>query len=216
VSVDGFVKDVTNFPTSSIQLIQVPGVIDPAPAVNPATGEPLSNTSGKVATFSEQTYTNALSAVVHGVELTWQQELGYGFGFQINGTIVKSNANFNPYSTTTNQFALPGVGNSANFIGFYQAHGLQARLAVQWQGTTLLALGQEQGGGAFGNEPVNQAPTTEVDFSTQYDFTNYLQGYVEALNLSDSIYHTYGRFSNQTLNLVNYGRSFTFGIRMTF
>ena len=108
------------------------------------------------------------------------------------------------------------VGSSANFIGYYQAHGLQARIAVQWQGTQLLGLGQEQGGGAFGNEPVNLAASTEVDFSTQYQFTTNLAGYFEALNLSDAVYHSYGRFSNQTLNLVNYGRSFTVGFRAKF
>ena len=115
-----------------------------------------------------------------------------------------------------NQFALTGVGNSANFIGFYQAHGLQARLAVQWQGSQLLTLGQEQSGGAFGNEPVYQQARTEVDFSTQYQFTSWLAGYFEALNLTDDVYHTYGRFTNQTLNLVDYGRSYTFGVRLKF
>jgi len=215
VSVNPFLKDVKNFPTSNIQFI-TPGIIDPAPAINPVTGQGLSNTAGKPLVFAEQTFTNALSATVHGVEATWQQEIGWGFGFQINGTYVKSNANFNPYSLTTNQFALPGVGNSANFIGYYQAHGLQARLAVQWQGNQLLGLGQEQGSGAFGNEPVNLAASTEVDFSTQYDFTSHFQGYFEALNLTDATYHTYGRFSNQTSNIVNYGRSFTVGIRAKF
>lgn len=215
VSVDGFIKDVSNFPTTTVQPL-VPGVIDPAPPTNPVTGEPLSNTSGQPAVFANSTFTNAESATVHGVEATWQQELGWGFGYQINGTYAHTNQNFNPYSLTSNQFALPGVGNSANFIGYYQAHGLQARIAVQWQGTQLLGLGQEQSGGAFGAEPVYLQSSTEVDFSTQYDFTNHLQGYFEALNLTDAVYHSYGRFSNQTLNLVNYGRSFTVGFRAKF
>lgn len=213
VSVDGFLKRVTNFPTSSVQDVTVPGVTDPAPPTNPATGVPLSNTSGKPAVFAELTYTNAASATVHGVEVIWQQMLVYGFGYQVNGTYAHSNANFNPYNLTTNQFALPGVGNSANLIGFYQARGLQARLAVQWQGTQLLTLGQEQSGGAFGSEPVYLASSTELDYSMQYDFNSHLQGYFEALNLTDSVYHTYGRFPNQTLNLIDYGRSFTIGVR---
>jgi outer membrane receptor protein involved in Fe transport len=191
-------------------------IIDPAPAINPVTLETLSNTSGKDLVFSETTFTNALSADVHGVEFTLQQMLGWGFGLQINGTYVHTNKNFDSESLTSNQFALPGVGNSANFIGFYDAHGLQARLTVQWQGTVLQTLGQEQSGGAFGAEPVYQAATTEVDFSTQYEFTSHLSGYFEALNLNDSTYHTYGRFSNQTLNLANYGRSFTVGFRAKF
>src|SRR5579875_2663394 len=216
VSVDGFYKKVTNFPTSSVTLISVPGVTDPAPPTNPQNGLPLSNTSGQTAVFSETTYTNALSANVTGVEAAWQQMLVWGFGFQINGTYVHTNKNFNSASLTSNQFALTGVGNSANFIGFYQAHGLQARLAVQWQGRQLLTLGQEQSGGAFGAEPVYLRAFTQMDFSTQYDFTSHVSGYFEALNLLDDIYHSYGRFGNQTLNIINYGRTITFGVRAKF
>jgi len=216
VTVNGFLKKVTNFPTSSVKDVTLPGIIDPAPATNPVTGGPLSNTAGQPLVFAESTFTNALSATVHGVEVIWQQMLGYGFGFQLNGTYVHSNANFNDYSTTSNQFALTGIGNSANVIAFYQAHGLQARLAVQWQGTQLLLLGQEQGGAAFGNEPVYQAPITEVDWSTQYDFTDHLNGYFEALNLTNAIQHTYGRFSDQTLNLIETGREFQMGVRLKF
>jgi TonB-dependent receptor len=215
LSADLFYKHVTNFPTSSVKPLNS-GITDPAPAVNPVTGLPLSSTSGQPAVFSETTFTNALTANVHGVEATWQQELPLGFGFQINGTYVHTDKNFNNYLTVANQFALTGVGNSANFIGFYQAHGLQARIAVQWQGSQLLTLGQEQSGGAFGNEPVYQQARTEVDFSTQYQFTDWLSGYFEALNLTDDVYHTYGRFSNQTLNLVDYGRSYTLGVRLKF
>jgi iron complex outermembrane receptor protein len=150
------------------------------------------------------------------VEFTVQQMIGWGFGAQVNATYVHTNKNFNDDALVTNQFALTGVGNSANFVGFYDAHGLQARLAVQWQGAYLLTLGQEQSGGAFGAEPVYLAPATEVDFSTRYQFTSHLQGYFEALNLTDNVSHSYGRFSNQTLNLVEYGRTFTVGVKASF
>ena len=112
---------------------------------------------------------------------------------------------------------MPGVGNSANLIAFYQAHGLQARLAVQWQGKQLLQLGQSQPNGLFGsNEPVYLESSTEVDFSTTYDITKYLSAYFEALNLTDAEYHTVGRYDNQLLDVVDYGRSYTFGVRAKF
>ncbi|MGH8298720.1 MAG: TonB-dependent receptor [Steroidobacteraceae bacterium] len=215
VSVDGFVKRVSNFPTSSVTPLKT-AILDPAPCTDPENGNALSASCGKDMTFADSTYTNAASATVDGVAATWQQMLPLGFGFQVNGTIVHTNANFNPYDTTSNQFALPGIGDSANLITFYQAHGFQARLAVQWQGNQLLFLGQEQSGGAFGAEPVNLAASTEVDYSMQYAFTHYLQGYFEALNLNDSEYHTYGRFEDQTLNVVEYGRSFEMGVRLKF
>jgi len=215
LSLDGFVKRVSNFPTSSVQPLTT-SIEDPAPCTDPENGNALSQSCGKDLTFAESTYTNAAAATVDGVALTWQQMLPLGFGFQINGTIVHTNANFNPYSTTSNQFALPGIGDSANLIAFYQQHGFQARLAVQWQGNQLLFLGQEQSGGAFGAEPVNLMHSTEVDYSMNYAFTTYLQGYFEALNLNNSEYHTYGRFEDQTLNVVEYGRSFEMGARLKF
>jgi iron complex outermembrane recepter protein len=199
LSVDGFFKHVTQFPVSSVQNISVPGV------VLPGTTTP--------AVFAETTYVNGLSANVTGVEATLQQMLPLGFGFQINGTYVHSNANFNSYSTTSNQFALPGVGNSANLIAFYQQYGFQARLALQWQAKQLLQLGQEQNGGAFGNEPTYLDSQTELDFSTSYEVTSHVSVFFEAFNLTDNIYKTVGRFSNQTLDVVDYGRSFTVGVR---
>jgi len=150
---------------------------------------------------------------VTGLEIAWQKMLWGGFGYLINGTYVHSNANFNNYSTVSNQFALPGIGNSANLVAFYQANGFQARVAVNWQAKQLANLGQEQGGGAFGAEPVYLQPFTEVDFSTSYEVGKHVSLFFEALNLADSVYHTSGRFNNQTLNLTDYGRSFTFGVR---
>jgi len=217
VSVDAFVKDVKNFPTSSIQDVTV-NITDPAPCSYSSGGTVVFTDAncGKPMVFPQTTYTNAGKATVHGVEVIWQQMLPLGFGYQVNGTYVHSNANFNNHSLTSNQFALPGVGNSANLIAFYQRQGFQARLAVQWQASQLLLLGQEQGGAAFGNEPVYLASNTEVDFSTQYAIDQHLSVYAEAMNLTDSIYHTYGRFTNQTLNLVDYGRSYTVGVRAKF
>ncbi len=87
---------------------------------------------------------------------------------------------------------------------------------MQWQGEQLLQLGQEQSGGAFGNEPVYLESGTEVDFSTSYDVDSHVGVFLEALNLTDQVYHTRGRFSNQTLNLVDYGRSYTLGVRVKF
>jgi TonB-dependent receptor len=202
VSVDGFFKHVTQFPVSTVQNITVPGVINTAGAH-----------IGQPAVFAESTVVNGLAANVTGVEVIWQQMLPLGFGYQINGTYVHSNANFNSYSTVTNQFILPGIGNSANLIAFYQNHGFQARLAVQFQAKQLLQAGQEQNSGAFGNEPTYLQANTEVDFTSSYDVNDHLSVFFEAINLNDNIYHTMGRFDNQTLNVVDYGRSFTFGVR---
>ncbi|EQD53276.1 hypothetical protein B2A_06279, partial [mine drainage metagenome] len=82
---------------------------------------------GKPMVFSETTYTNKLSTDVTGVAATWQQLLPYGFGVMINGTWMHTNSNFNNYDLNANQFALPGVGSSANGTLFYQHGKWQAR-----------------------------------------------------------------------------------------
>jgi len=63
------------------------------------------------------------------------------------------------------------------------------------------------------NEPTYLKANTELDFSTQYDITSHFNVFFEAINLTDNVYHTRGRFDNQTLNVVDYGRSFTLGVR---
>ena len=152
--------------------------------------------------FQETTYTNALGADVHGVEFTVQQMLGWGFGLEVNGTYVATNKNFQSSSLTSNQFALPGVGNSANFIGFYDAHGLQARLTVQWQDSQLASLGQEQSGRCLRRRTGVPGSLDGSGLQHSVSVHEHLSAYFEALNLTDDVYHTYGRFTNQTLNLV--------------
>jgi len=208
LSVDAFLKHITQFPIQGTTYVTLP-INDPSP---------LSNNFGKPMVFADSTNVNGESANVTGLEATWQQMLAYGFGFQINGTYVHTNKPYDPYNieVNTTQFALPGIGNSANLIAFYQNHGLQARLAVQWQGRYFLGFGQEQNSGAFGTEPTFVQSETEVDFSTQYAINSHLDAFFEALNLTDAQYHTTGRFQNQLLNWVDYGRTFTMGVRAKF
>ena len=44
-------------------------------------------------------------------------------------------------------------------------------------------------------------------------YRQHISVFFEAINLTDNVYHTRGRYDNQTLNVVDYGRSFTFGVR---
>jgi TonB-dependent receptor len=206
VSLDGFLKHVTQFPIQGTVNQTFPNIIDPSP---------YSHTYGQPVTYSITTFLNGQSANVDGLEFTWQQMLPLGFGFQVNGTYVHTNKPFDPNNIeqNTTQFALPGIGNSANFIAFYQNYGFQARLAVQWQGRQFLQFGQEQNNSQFGSEPTFLEASTEVDFSSSYDINDHLSAFFEALNLTDAEYHTTGRWSNQLLNVVDYGRSFTIGVR---
>jgi iron complex outermembrane receptor protein len=198
LSADGFFKHVTQFPFEETVPTTFPGVIDP--------------TTGQLASFAESTFVNGPSANVEGVEVTWQHMLPLDFGFMVNGTVVHTNKPYNRYDLTT-EFALPGLANSANLVAFYQAHGFQARVAVNWQADQFTGFGQEQNGSAFGTEPTFLAAHTEVDFSTSYDIGNHVSVFFEALNLTDAQLVTHGRFNNQILNVIDTGRIFTIGVR---
>ncbi|HEV2440884.1 MAG TPA: TonB-dependent receptor, partial [Steroidobacteraceae bacterium] len=198
VSVDAFFKHVTQFPVNETIETTINNVTDP--------------TTGKPALWADTTYVNGPKADIRGIEVGWQQMLPLGFGFQINGTLVATNSPYNRYALTQ-QFAVPGLSNEANFVGFYQRNGFQARVAVNWRGTELLQFGQTNAGGTFGTEPTFVDASTEVDFSTSYDINSHVSVFFEGLNLNNSIYRTHGRFDNQQLDVVEYGPSLTLGVR---
>ena len=198
LSLDTFFKHVSQFPEQQTVNTTLPGVIDP--------------TTGQTAQWAETTFVNSPTANVYGAELGWQKMLVYGFGYQVNGTLVRTNEPYNRYNLGP-QFFLPGLANSVNFVGFYQNRGFQARVAVNWTATQLIATAQEQSGGAFGNEPVFTRPFTEVDFSTQYEINDHVSVFLKALNLTDAEVVEHGRFDNQLLNVQEIGRTFTMGVR---
>ena len=201
-AVDGYFKHVSQFPElETFNNVHINGVVDPS--------------TGSLANFTETDYVNGPSADVDGVTFTWQQMLPLGFGYAVNANVIHTNKSFDPYKYT-NQFALPGVGDSVNFQGFYQRHGFEARVALNWQATQFLQFGQQQNNSATGTEPTFLEGTTEVDFSSSYDINKYVSVFFEALNLNNAQYVTHGRFRNQILDIIDYGRTFTMGVRGSF
>src|SRR5205085_10180336 len=70
LSLDTFFKHVSQFPEQQTVNVNINDVQDP--------------TTGKTAVWAKTTFVNAPSANVYGVEIAWQQMLGYGFGYQVN------------------------------------------------------------------------------------------------------------------------------------
>jgi TonB-dependent receptor len=200
MSIDGFDKNVDNFLNNQALPRTFAGVIDPT------TGAPVA--------YTLSTTANGPSAKVDGVELAWQNVFeDSGFGFQANATIVQTNTPYNPHDlSAVTPFAVTGLANSANLVGFYDKDGFQARVAVNWRAGYLDHFGQIQGGSIFGTEPTFVNSTTQVDFSTSYDLTEQLNIYFEALNLNDATYSTHGRFQEQVLDANDYGRTFRIGV----
>jgi iron complex outermembrane recepter protein len=201
IAVEGYFKRISQFAQLETFDTTINGVSDP--------------TTGKLAEFSETTFENGPSANVHGVEITWQQMLPLNFGYTVNGNVIGTNKPYDPY-IYTNQFALPGVGDSVNVIGFYEAHGFQARVSFNWQATEFLFFGQTQNNSQTGTEPTFLEASKTVDFTTSYDINRNVNVFFEALNLTDAQYVTRGRFENQILDIIDYGRTFTLGARLNF
>jgi iron complex outermembrane receptor protein len=198
VSADAFVKEVTNFVVGGTISQPVNGVTLP---------------SGAPALFSITSQVNGPSAEVRGIELAWQYTIGdTGFGFQTNATFVSTNKPYNPNDLSVSGFAVTGLANSYNFIPFYDKYGFQARVAINHQASFLNNFGQIQNGSQFGTEPTFVNATTYVDFSTSYEINRHFNVYFTALNLTDQIYSTHGRYTEQVLDVVETGRQFTLGI----
>lgn len=199
VSFNGFVKNVTNFIVAGITDQTINNVIDP--------------TTGEYAIFRVAAPFNGPKASVYGVELAVQHVFGEtGFGIQANGTMVSSNKPYNPYDLNTSGFAITGLADSANLIAFYDKNGVQIRIAANWRDTYLDHFGQQQNYSAFGAEPTFVNASWNFDLSASLALSDSIDAYCEVMNLFNSTYSTRGRFSEQVLDVIDYGRRITVGL----
>jgi iron complex outermembrane recepter protein len=202
-AVDLFLKNVSNFIVQGTQRQTINDVIDPS------TGQP--------AQFSVSQRVNGPDATVRGIELALQHTFGEsGFGFVANATFVDTNKPYDPTDITQSGFAVTGLANSANLIGFYDKDGLEFRAAVNWRDEYLLNFGQVQNTGAFGAEPTFVDQSLQVDLSASFDVTEQVSIFAEALNITNEVQSTHGRFNNMLLDVYAYGRRFTGGVRYRF
>ncbi|MBY8827029.1 TonB-dependent receptor [Hephaestia mangrovi] len=202
-SVDFFLKSVNNFIVQGTQRQSINDLIDPS--------------TGTLAQFAVSQRVNGPKATVRGVELAWQQVFGNsGFGFNANATFVNTNKPYDNTDISQSGFAVTGLANSANFVGFYDKNGLEARVAVNWRDEYLLQFGQTQNTGQFGSEPTFVNASTQVDFSTSYQLTKAVNIFFDMTNIFNETQSTHGRFKNQLLDVYGYGRRITAGVRYHF
>jgi iron complex outermembrane recepter protein len=198
LSIDGFVKEVTNFIVGGTRTGPINGVTLP---------------DGSLAQFAITSQVNGPSAEVRGIELAVQHMFGdTGFGIQANATFVSTNKPYDPNDLSTSGFAVTGLANSYNFVPFFEKYGFMVRVAINHQNEFLNNFGQHQPNSQFGAEPVFVNAGTYVDLSASYQINRHFNVYFEALNLTDQVYSTHGRFSEQILDVVDTGRLFTFGV----
>jgi len=195
-----FVKDVTNFIVQGTQRQTINGVVDP--------------TTGQAAIYTVSQRVNGPKATVDGLELAWQHVFGEsGFGFNANVTLVDTDRPYDKTDISQSGFAVTGLANSANVIAFYDKNGFEARVAANWRDEYLLQFGQNQNNSAFGAEPTFVNSSLQIDLSTSYQFTEQLNVYFEAINVTGETMSTHGRFDNQMLDVFDYGRRYALGVR---
>ena len=68
----------------------------------------------------------------------------------------------------------------------------------------------------FGTEPTFVNGNTQIDFTTSYDVTPALNVYFSGAEPERSTYSTHGRFAEQLLDVVDYGRRFTLGFHFKY
>ncbi len=195
-----FMKDVTNFIVQGTQRQTINNVIDP--------------TTGQPAIYTVSQRVNGPDATVDGFEFAWQHVFGdSGFGFNANITIVDTNRPYDRNDISQSGFAVTGLADSANFVGFYDKNDFEIRVAANWRDEYLLQFGQNQNNSEFGAEPTFVNSSLQIDVTTSYQLTEQLNVFFEALNVTNETLSTHGRYDNQLLDVFAYGRRYTLGVR---
>ena len=166
--------------------------------------------SGSDAVFTNTLPSNGENASVDGLELAWQHTFDSGFGFIANATFADSNAELDP-TDTSQIFALTGLSDSMNLVGFYEEGPFQVRLAWNWRDEFVQSLTQVQGNG-----PTIVEDYQQLDMSGSYDITENITLFFEGINLTEEYVHKRGRFENHLLLVEDSGRRFAVGVRGSF
>lgn len=206
-----FRKNVANFIINTTEDITF-SLADGNLLTDPSTGADVDHpdSTDTTAVFTNTLPSNSESAIVDGWEIALQHTFDSGFGFMANATIVDSDAPLDP-ADITQVFALTGLSDSYNLVGFYENGPFQIRLAYNWRDAFVQSLTQLNGDGVTIVEEYAQ-----VDASGSYDINDNITIFFEGINLTEEYVHKRGRFANQLLSVEDSGRRFAFGIRGSF
>jgi len=174
----------------------------------------ISGVSGRDAnaTFNVTVPVNFEDSVIDGWELAWQHALGdTGFGWIVNATFADGDTRYNNLNLTQ-QFVLPGLSDSANFIGYYDKNGIQVRVAYNWRDAYLSGLGQPN----VGVGPTYVDEYGQWDASAFYEWGDNWIIFLEAVNFTNETIKIFGRAEDQVLQAVQTGERYNFGVRWKY
>ena len=181
------------------------------PGVNAANGHIDGLPADPTLVFKINTPVNQHSASLRGWEFNVQNAFGNsGFGVGANYTLVMSGLKYDN-SNMKDQFALVGLSNSANVVGFYENESVNARLAYNWRGQFLASTFD-----GAGPNPVYTEPYGQVDLTLGYNVNKQLSFQLDALNLNDGVQRQHSRTKEELESITQTGRRYMIGARYKF
>lgn len=207
-----FQKDVNNFIITGTEdrTFELPGG---GLLLDPSTGTDVNNPdpADTPAVFTVTLPSNGETAKVTGFELSALHVFGEsGFGLMANATFVDSDAELD-VADITQSFAVTGLSDSLNAVGFFEKGPYQVRLAYNEREEFLQRLTQTNGDGVVFVDDYYQ-----WDISGSYDINDNLTVFFEGLNLTEEVVTKHGRFRNHFLLAEDSGRRWALGLRATF
>jgi len=152
--------------------------------------------------------TNARVGNLWGWEFQVQHMWDNGFGIQANLTTVSGDVNADR-DVVNEQFALPGLSDSANLIAFYENDYISARVAWNWRDEYLLTFDRF-------DAPVYFEDYQQVDLNLTWYATDKLDVFFEALNITQETIRQYVRYPEQFDFGAQYGARYNIGARYSF
>jgi TonB-dependent receptor len=168
-----------------------------------------------------QSFANVSSAYARGIQGAYHQQFQWlpdpfnGLGIEGNITLVDSR--FQEYDAATSSTGhaeyglLPGTSRmTANFAGFYEAHGVEARLSGEFVSKELFSLG-----GSKASDTIQDNRLT-LDFASAYAVTRNLKIYFNAKNLLNTPLRFYVGSPNFPIQREFYGVTYEGGVKLHF
>ena len=164
-------------------------------------------------TFNIGSFDNAGHSHARGVEAQYVQRFTHlpapfdGLGVTANLTYVSSRIEIRPGQYQR----LPGTAELTwNVGGFYEAHGVQVRIAAQRVGHTLYVVGDGAATDQF------ESARLTVDLTSSYQITKWLNAYFNVRNLTDAPLRIYEGAPNRPIQREFYDVSYEAGVRFHF
>ncbi|MBE8718041.1 TonB-dependent receptor [Cellvibrio sp. KB43] len=209
VSVGYFEKFINDFIVGGVREGTINNVTDPSS--NGGSFENPNTTTADVGVFKISSDVNGPTAKVRGTEIAIQHAIGEtGFGVGANATFVSTNRELD-VEDVSQRFAITGLSDSANMMGYYENGPFQARITYNWRDSFLQGFSQVQGGDAVIVEDYGQ-----WDFSMSYDITDNVTVLLEGINVTSEGYRSHGRYKEQLYEAISTGSRYAVGIRASF